>query len=107
MGAFLTVDFAKAYDSVQHTYMVAALEYLGVDRALVALLIQLFRAPFIFAVGRGVVSGRVTRSRRHCLSFSVPRLLVSYKRSLRSWSFAYMLMTYWFIRRLCHVQLCV
>ena len=55
MGAFLTVDFAKAYDSVQHTYMVAVLDYLGVDQALIALLIQLFRAPFIFAVGRGVV----------------------------------------------------
>ena len=55
VGAFLTVDFAKAYDSVQHTYMVAFLEYLGVDQALIALLIQLFRAPFIFAVGRGVV----------------------------------------------------
>ena len=53
--AFLTVDFAKASDSVQHSYMVAVLEYLGVDQALITLLIQLFRAPFIFAVGRGVV----------------------------------------------------
>ena len=55
VGAFLTVDFAKAYDSLQHTYMTAFLEYLGVGQALTALVIQLFRAPFIFAVGRGVV----------------------------------------------------
>ena len=55
VGAFLTVDFAKAYDSVQHAYMRAVLEYLGVDQALIALLIRLFRAPFFFAVGRGVV----------------------------------------------------
>ena len=57
VGAFLTVDFAKAYDSVQHAYISAVLEYLGVDQALIALLIQLFRAPFIFAVGQGVVRG--------------------------------------------------
>ena len=36
VGAFLTADFAKAYDSVQHTYMSAVLEYLGVDQALIA-----------------------------------------------------------------------
>ena len=55
VGALLTVDFAKAYDSVQHAYMCAVVDYLGVDRVMVALLIYLFRAPFVFAVGRGVV----------------------------------------------------
>ena len=39
VGAFLTVDFAKAYDSVQHAYMSAVLVSLGVDSALIALLI--------------------------------------------------------------------
>ena len=54
VGAFLTVDFAKAYDGVQRAYMCAILEYPDVDQALIALLIQLLRAPFVFAVGRGV-----------------------------------------------------
>ena len=116
VGAFLTVDFAKAYDSLQHTYMTAFLEYLGVGQALTALLIQLFRARSFLRWGEGwsgrtrftpgLASGRVTRSRRHCLSFFVPRSSVSHRRSLRFWSSAFMPMTFWCIWRRCHAQLC-
>ena len=44
------VDFAKAYDSVQHTFASAVLRYLGVPGQHVVLLIAFMCSPLIFEV---------------------------------------------------------
>ena len=55
MGVFLTVDFAKGYGSLQHSYMEALLEFMEVSQSLCPLRIYLFSVPFLFAVGRSVL----------------------------------------------------
>ena len=51
----VSVDFSKAYDSVYHNYFVAFFLHIGPPIPLISLLMSMFKAQFIFAVGRGVV----------------------------------------------------
>ena len=55
MGIFVSVDFSKAYDSVLHNYLVAFFLYIAPPPP-ISLLMSMFRAPLLFAVGRSVVS---------------------------------------------------
>ena len=48
----VSVDFSKAYDSVHHNYFVAFFLHIGLPIPLVSLLMSIFKAQFIFAVGR-------------------------------------------------------
>ena len=54
-GLVISIGFAKAYDSIHHNYMAAFFLNLALPIPLIALLMFIFKAPFVFAVGRGVV----------------------------------------------------
>ena len=54
-GLVISIDFAKAYDSIHHNYMAVFFLHLALPIPLIALLMFIFKAPFVFAVGRGVV----------------------------------------------------
>ena len=54
-GVFLSMDFSKAYDSVFHSYLDGFFRYIALPPAMTALLISMFKAPLVFAVGRGIV----------------------------------------------------
>ena len=54
-GVMIPIDFSKAYDSIQHNYMVAFFLRIALPIPLIALLMALFKAPFLFGVARGVV----------------------------------------------------
>ena len=54
-GLVVSIDFSKAYDSVHHNYFVAFFLHIGLPVSLISLLMTMFKAQFIFAVGRGVV----------------------------------------------------
>ena len=54
-GVMIPIDFSKAYDSIQHNYMVAFFLHIALPIPLIALLMALFKAPFLFGVARGVV----------------------------------------------------
>ena len=54
-GIFLSVDFSKAYDSVFHSYLEAVFRYIALPPTLTAVLMSMFRAPLLFAVGQGIV----------------------------------------------------
>ena len=54
-GIMIPMDFSKAYDCVHHNYMVAFFLHIALPIPLIALLMAMFKAPFLFGVARGVV----------------------------------------------------
>ena len=54
-GLVVSIDFAKAYEAMHHNYMTALFIHLAVPIPVIALLMTISRASFIFAAGRGVV----------------------------------------------------
>ena len=55
-GVVVSIDFSKASTTiVHHNYFVAFFLHIGLPVSLISLLMTMFKAPFDFAVGRGVV----------------------------------------------------
>ena len=54
----ISMDFSKAYESVSHNYLVAFFMYIALPPPMVSLLMAMFKSPFIFQVGLGVVPNR-------------------------------------------------
>ena len=54
-GIFDSVDFSKAYDKVSHNDLVAVFMCIALAPPMISLLMAMFKSPFIFQVGRGVV----------------------------------------------------
>ena len=52
---FLSIDFAKAFDSVHHNYCVASFQHLGLLATMISLIMSMLTSPFIFGVRWGVV----------------------------------------------------
>ena len=55
----MSVDFAKAYDSVLHEYAAAALRYLCTPPLYVQFILCMPQAPIEFFVGQGIAVGVV------------------------------------------------
>ena len=54
-GLFISIDFAKAFDSVHHNYFIAFFQHLGLPPPMISLIPSMLTSPFVFGVGRGVV----------------------------------------------------
>ena len=54
-GLMVSLDFSKAYDTVHHNYFIAFFLHVGLPIPLISLLMTMFKAQFVFAMGRGVV----------------------------------------------------
>ena len=54
-GICISIDFSKAYDSVHHNYFAAFFLMIALPLPLIALLMSIFKSPFIFAVGKGMI----------------------------------------------------
>ena len=55
-GLMVSFNFSKAYDTVHYNHFVAFFLHVGLPILLIALLMTMFKAQFIFAVGRGMVN---------------------------------------------------
>ena len=53
-GTFLSVDFAKAYDSVSHAFFEAGMQYLGLRDDVTGLLVQSLSGEVQFSIDNGV-----------------------------------------------------
>ena len=56
-GTFLSVDFAKAYDSVSHTFFEAGMQFLGMPEEITQLLVHSLSGEVQFRVDNGVAPG--------------------------------------------------
>ena len=55
-GAFLSIDFAKAYDSVSHTFFEATMRCFTMQAGLVSILVRSFAGVVWLCVVAGVVA---------------------------------------------------
>ena len=56
-GPVISIDSVKAYDLVHHNYMTAFFLHMALQIPMIALLMFIFKALFVFALGKGVVKG--------------------------------------------------
>ena len=54
-GVCISINFSKLYDSVHYNYFAVFFLMIALPLPLIALLMSIFKSPFVFAAGKGMV----------------------------------------------------